>query len=208
MAGRTKKDVAAELDLVRDVLARKPGAWERFYQKYYRLMLSCVRKVYAKHGVLLDEEEQSDLLATVCYNFVKNDFHKLRVYDPKRGHRLSSWVGLISTNTAYDALRRRGPDLSSIDDPEHQLPPLTSGLPSPLDEVEHAERIDVLGRVVSLLTESERRFVHLYYGERLDPPELAKRLGITVNTVYSRKNKVKAKIVRLASKILQDTSGR
>ncbi len=206
MSGRTKKDKQADLALVRDILARKPGAWERFYEKYYRLMLSCIRKVYAKHGVLLDEDEQEDLLATVCFNFLRNDFHKLRVYDPERGHRLSSWVGLISTNTAYDALRRRGPDLSSLDDPDHSLPPLTTSLPSPLEEVEKEERIDVLQRAISLLTASERRFVQLYYVDKLDPAEVARRLDISVNTVYSRKNKIKSKLVRIAAKIVKGSS--
>lgn len=206
MSGRTQKNTEAELALVRDILAKKPGAWEAFYEQYYRLMLSCIRKVYAKHGVVLDEDEQQDLLATVCYNFLKNDFHKLRVYDPDRGHRLSSWVGLISTNTAYDALRKRGPDLASLDDTEHQLPPLATSLPSPLEEVEREEQMEVLARAVSLLTESERRFVQLYYVEKLDPAEVAKRLGVSVNTVYSRKNKVKGKLIRIAMKILKGTA--
>ena len=33
------------------------------------------------------------------------DMHKLRTFEPERGHRLSTWIGLLATNTAWDYLR-------------------------------------------------------------------------------------------------------
>ncbi len=193
----------AEMALVRAVLRREPGAWEKFYKKYHRLMASCIRRVYHKHGVNPDSEEMEDLMAQVCLNLVDKDFRKLRMYDPERGHRLSSWVGLISANTAYDALRRRAPEHVSLDDPDTGVAATTPARdPSPLDHVEAEERRELLRRAVSQLTESERRFVYLFYQSRLEPQEVARQLGVKVSTVYSRKNKVKAKLLRIVSELL------
>ena len=195
-----------DLEMVRSVITGEPGAWQRFYRKYHRLMLACVRRVYHKHGVMLSAEEQEDLLANVCLNFVKRDFQKLRLYDPERGHRLSSWVGLISANTAYDALRRRGPEQVSFDDPDGRMPVLSAKDATPFDDLYESERNDVLQRAIEHLSAADREFVHYYYRMRMEPKQIATRLGISVNTVYSRKNKVKAKLIQIGRRLLDGRS--
>jgi len=196
----------ADLEMVQAVVADEPGAWQRFYRKYHRLMLACIRRVYHKHGVRLSADEQEDLLANVCLNLVRKDYKKLRLYDPERGHRLSSWVGLISANTAYDALRRRGPEHVSFDDPDSRMPVLSVKDATPFDDLYEAERSDVLQRAIAHLSASDREFVHYYYRMRMEPKQIAAQLGISVNTVYSRKNKVKAKLVQIGRRLLNSHS--
>ena len=91
------------------VLAREPAAWPTFFAKYERLVISCIRKVMRRYGAGFNEEDLEDLVSATALNIVKDDYKKLRAFDATRGYKLSCWIGLIATNTAHDALRRRAP---------------------------------------------------------------------------------------------------
>lgn len=195
---------ASDLELLQAVVDRRPGAWEVFYERYHRLMAACVRRVYARYGVSYAPEDMEDLIASVCFNLVKDDFRKLRLYDPEKGYRLSSWVGLISSNTAHDTLRKRDPEHVRLDADEGQsVSRLPGKAPDPIDGLARKEQKAMLREAVFELSEVDRQFVHYYYGLHLEPAEVAHRLGITVNTVYSRKNKIRNKLVKLVRRNLK-----
>jgi RNA polymerase sigma-70 factor (ECF subfamily) len=91
----------------------------------------------------------------------------------------------------------------SLDDDDwgvHQMP---GKLPDPLENLERRERMEILQQAVQKLSEADRRFVHYYYGLNLSPEAVARRMGISVNTVYSRKNKVRTKLMKLVNRHLR-----
>ena len=188
-----------ELELLEAVVERAPGSWAGFYARYERLIISCIKKVLHRYTALYGDEDIEDMTNTVCLNLVKDDFRKLRTYDPNRGYKLSSWVGLISTNTAHDALRRREPIHSRLDDHAEDDAPteIADGGPSPGDRLERREEWDALLTAIRELPDGDRQFLALYYDHEVDPDEIARRMGISVNTVYSRKNKVREKLRKL-----------
>ncbi len=187
----------SELELLGAVIQREPGAWQTFFKRHERLILACLRRVYNRYHVPMTREQLEDLVGMVCLDLVRGDYKKLRKYDPDRGYRLSSWVGLIATNIAHDALRRRGPPHTSTDDEESPLTELTSALPDPLEVLNHKERVEILAEAVTHLTPTDQEFIRLYYKEQRTPEEIAETSGVSVNTVYSRKNKVRGKLVKL-----------
>ncbi len=189
----------SEDDLLRAVLEKQPGAWGAFYERYERLMLSCIRKVMHRYTAFYVEEDLEGILNGVCLNLVKDDFKKLRTFDPERGYKLSSWVGLIATNTALDALRRREPIHARLDCQGEDDAPLDLPDPGadPGERIEHTEEWEMLLRAIGELGETDRRFMELYYVKELEPDEIAAKMGISVNTVYSRKNKVREKLRRI-----------
>jgi RNA polymerase sigma-70 factor (ECF subfamily) len=194
---RTPADKAAEQELREAVIRREAGAWNRFFKKHERLVLACLRRVYARYHVPLPQEELEDLVSMVCLDLVKDDFRKLRLFDPERGYRLSSWVGLIATNIAHDALRRRAPPHTSTDDEDSPLAELRSQRPDPLEELDHKEKVQILLRAVEHLTDTDQEFIRLYYAEQRSPEEIARITDVSINTVYSRKNKVRGKLIKL-----------
>lgn len=201
-------DRSEERLLIDAVLRREPGAWQRFFQKHERLVMACLRRVYHRYHVPLPQEEMEDLVGTVCLDLVRDDFRKLRLFDPDRGYRLSSWVGLIATNVAHDALRRRAPAAASTDDAQSPVAELQSPLPDPLEQADHREQVELLARAVSSLSRTEQEFVRRYYLEGNSPEEIAQATGVSVNTVYSRKNKVRAKLLRLVEGLTREPRGR
>src|SRR5207302_5216989 len=117
-----------------------------------------------------------------------------------RGYKLSSWVGLIATNTAHDALRRRtpieSPSTASLEDPESGVDPAADG-ESAEEAMERADRAQVLKQAIAQLGPSDRLFVQYYFEHEMEPEDIARLMGISINTVYSRKNKVREKLKRI-----------
>ena len=192
-----------DLELLKAVIEGERGAWPRFHERYERLIVACIRKVLARYGVAFQPSDLEDLLNTVCVHLVRDDFEKLRRYDPTRGYQVSSWVGLIATNATHDALRRRGPAHYSLDDddewaeqPDEQL--------SPAEIAVWRERESWLNRAVRRLSPGEQQFLRYYYQENREPEEIATLMGISVNTVYSRKNKVRAALKRIIDEMMAE----
>jgi RNA polymerase sigma-70 factor (ECF subfamily) len=190
-------DPTADAALIAAVLQRQPGAWHQLFKRHERLIIACLRRVFVRYHVPLPPEDLEDLMGIVCLDLVKENYKKLGTFDASRGYRLSSWIGLIATNVAHDALRRRLPGHLSIDDEEGQVHDLPSALPDPLAALEQKERVDLLAQALSHLSAVDRAFVVQYYGEGRTPEEIAESTGVSVNTIYSRKNKVRAKLLRL-----------
>ncbi|PID39851.1 MAG: hypothetical protein CSA65_01200 [Proteobacteria bacterium] len=194
----------SERELLGAVLKREPGAWDEFYERYERLIIACVRKVLLRYGVPCLAEDLEDLLNTVCLELLRRDFKKLRAYDPERGFKLSSWVGLIATNAAHDSLRRRGPAMRSLDDAPSNYPDASDPAPSPSDLALLRERQDLLNEAAAHLSPGEQAFLHHYYREGMEPAQIAETLGISINTVYSRKNKVRANLSKIVDRLRRE----
>ena len=54
--------------------------------------------------------------------------------------------------------------------------------------------ISVAARILAEFSEKDREFITLYYGEGLEPDEIAGRMGISVKTVYSKKHKIRSRL--------------
>lgn len=196
MALRNAYDALSDEELLQAVLAREPAAWPTFFAKYERLIMSCVRKVLYRYGAPFNEEDLEDLASGTAYNIVKDDYKKLRSFDATRGYKLSSWVGLIATNTAHDFLRRRAPTESwtavALDD----TAPVKLESPDALasETMETNDDLRELHDAIAALSPTERLFVDYYFRQELEPEVIARLMAISVNTVYSRKNKIREKL--------------
>ncbi len=198
MALRTVYDDLPDGDLVAAVIACEPAAWPTFFAKYERLVLACIRRVLRRYGASHGEEDIEDLASQTALNLVKDDYKKLRTFDATRGYKLSSWVGLIASNTALDALRRRGPtdvwSAASIDDTDPGMPSLVNSADGPAESLQRKDNVRQVQEAIASLSDSERLFLEYYYVEDLEPEEISRLMGISLNTVYSRKNKIREKL--------------
>jgi len=193
--------------LVAAVVRGEALAWPAFYTRFERLMRACIRRTLRWYGVRSSDADLEDLLSAVCLNVVKDDYRKLRMFDPARGYRLSSWVGLIATNTAIDALRRREPEHASTDDPMGQAHEVPSGTPTPFDDMHRREEAVLLAAAIDQLSDGDRLFLEYYFEHEMEPSVIAKRMGITVATVYSRKNKVREKLRVVVGRLVAGREG-
>jgi RNA polymerase sigma-70 factor (ECF subfamily) len=186
----------ADGPLLEMVLVRDPEAWNELLRRYRSLIFRCITKVAAKYDAVLSNEDANEIFGDMCFNLLRDDMHKLRAYDPMRGAKLGSWLGLLAINTAYDYLRMtsRRPLLDRLD----HAPDPAGDEPSALDSLLEKERWSYLNGLLADFSEKDRRFVQLYYGNGLQPEEVAAAMGISVKTVYSKKNKLRSKLLALA----------
>jgi len=187
----------SDVRLLDRVLAGENSAWTELLRRYRALVFRCISKATGRVGAQLCEDDQDEIFAEFCMNLLRQDMKKLRAYDPDRGVKLSTWLGLLAINTAYDCLRKRAryPLLASGDQP----PPEPAGdSPSPLDDLLGQERRQTLGRLVGHLSARDRDFVHLYFGQGLEAENVADEMRISVKTVYTKKHKIRARLVQLA----------
>ena len=182
--------------LLESVLARDEQAWGELVRRYRGLIFRCITKVTSKYTSVLASDDVSEVFADVLVNLVRDDMRKLRAYDPARGSKLGSWLGLIAIHTAYDHLRQtaRQPMLDRLDG----VPDGESSDPSPEELVMAHERWNEVDRLLEQFTPRDRSFVELYFVRGLSPEAVAASMNISIKTVYSKKNKIRTKLERLA----------
>ena len=94
--------------LLSAVLRREERAWRELSRRYRPLVYRCVARVLRRHDPGGSAEDLNEVCGDLWYSLLRDDMHKLRCFDPARGARLSSWLGLLSINAACDFLRQSG----------------------------------------------------------------------------------------------------
>jgi RNA polymerase sigma-70 factor (ECF subfamily) len=180
------------MELREAMIAGEATGWNEFQRRYDRLIQRCILKVTRRFASVVTHEDVREIAATLSLSLLANDMHKLRSFDPDRGNRFSSWIGLLAINCAYDHLRqiKREPNKASLTEAFD----LACHLPDPFDTVAERERADFAHKMLGDFTPRDRAFAALYFGEGMDPDEIAKRMRISVKTVYSKKHKIKARL--------------
>jgi RNA polymerase sigma-70 factor, ECF subfamily len=184
----------SDSELLCRVLRQEAKAWSELVRRYRSLIFRCVTKVIGRYDSILSSADADEVYGEVLVALVRDDMRKLRLYDPQRGTKLSSWIGMISTNTAYDFLRQtaRRPALDRIDG----VVEVDAGEESALDCLMAGERRAELNQLLSGYSDKDRTFVALYYAHGLEAEEVAGEMGISVKTVYSKKHKLLARLQR------------
>ena len=173
-------------------------------RRFRSLIYRCITKVIGRYDSVLSSADADEIYAEVMVSLVRDDMRKLRLYDARRGTKLSSWLGMIATNTAYDFLRgtARRPILDRIDG----APEIDSLEASPLDDVLSTERRAHLNLLLSDYSDKDRAFVSLYYAQGLPAEEVAEEMKISIKTVYSKKHKLLSRLQGTLAPLMQAAS--
>lgn len=184
-----------EQELVAAMLASDDLAWVEFHKRYARLIYRCITKITGRFASMVSPEDIREIYSTLVLQLVSNDMHKLRSFDPERGNRLGTWIGMLAINAAYDHLRsvRREPNRGSLSEAET----MWCEQPDPFAEVDRKQREQVLAEMLREFSAKDRQFVMLYFDQGLDAEEVASRMQISVKTVYSKKHKIRTRLERL-----------
>jgi RNA polymerase sigma-70 factor (ECF subfamily) len=176
------------------MLARRADAWREFHRRYDRLIYRCIHKVTGRFPGRVGTEDVREIYAVFLLALNKREMHKLRTFDPGRGNKLSSWIGLLATNCAWDYLRRvaRQPAASTLSDAEE----VGSVDPSPYQRVLQKERWSVVNDILRSFSARDREFVRRYFVEGMSPEAIAEEMAISVKTVYSKKHKIRSRLQR------------
>jgi RNA polymerase sigma-70 factor (ECF subfamily) len=183
-----------ELDLLERLITDDAEAWRRFVSAYGRLVTSTISRILSRFGLVRNSEDVREIHASFCLEILANDKAKLRAFRPERGIRLSTWIGMLASHSAYDFLRRRRREPQRD---ECDADAFASDAPDPFYLCELRERSRLVEAAVRDFTAKDREFLELYYGEGLEADQVAQRMGISVKTVYSKKHKIQGRLEAL-----------
>ncbi len=178
--------------LIARLIKSQPLAWREFERRYDRLIDRCILKVTRRFSSVVSADDVREIASTLRLSLLANDMHKLRTFDPERGNRFSSWIGLLAINCAYDYLRsvRREPGKAALTEASD----LAAETPDPFESVAQRQRATIAKKLLEGFSARDRAFAALYFGEGLDPNVIAARMKISVKTVYSKKHKIQARL--------------
>lgn len=181
-----------ETELLDRLLKSDPNAWRELNQRYARLVTSCIQRVVARFAKRVSVDAVEEVYAIFSLKLLANDKLKLRSFEPSRGNKLGTWLGMLATHCAYDYLRsvRREPSAVCLTEAEA----LSGDGQDPCESAMLSERAKLVRELLADFSDRDRQFVTLYYQDGLSPERVAERLGISVKTVYSKKHKIQRKL--------------
>jgi len=192
-------------ELLARVLRNEQRAWGELVRRYRALIYRCITKVTCKYAPSMAGADLDEVYAEVLMQLLRDDMHKLRMYNPTRGTKLGSWIGMITVNAAYDFLRSYGkrPLLERTDG---TLDPHEPCDRTPLDMLLEKERWTHFNDLLVDFSDKDRMFLDLYYGRGMEPEEVAEEMQISLKTVYSKKHKIRAHLKRCLETLQGDSA--
>jgi RNA polymerase sigma-70 factor (ECF subfamily) len=181
-----------DTQLLERLLHHDAQAWREFHRRFDRLIFRCVHQVTSRFRGVVGNEDVREIYSQLLLNLTARNMRRLRSFDPERGNKLSSWIGLLATNAAWDYLRSlsRRPSCVELDD---ELS-LSAGEPDPHQRAEDRERLRRVNDVLSRFSVTDQTFVRLYFVDGRSPDEIATTMNISVKTVYSKKHKIRTRL--------------
>ena len=184
-----------EAELLRRVLGHDGRAWAELVRRYRPVIFRCITRILGR-GCFSSATDADEVYAEVMISLVRDDMRKLRLYDPARGAKLGSWIGLLAKNAAHDYIRAHAG--KPRPDPMDREIDIDSERESPLDDMLRSERRARLEALLAEYSDKDREFFALYFGRGLTVEEVAVEMGISVKTVYTKKHKL---LTRLATTV-------
>jgi RNA polymerase sigma-70 factor (ECF subfamily) len=168
-------DGAEDLSLL---VAGDKAEWDRFVQRYARVIFAAVRRRLVPAGRV---EDVDDVAQDVFVKLCSREFHLLRSYDSGRA-KLTTWLTVIATSTSIDHLRRQSAPTAALD----TLPEAVLAVdPKPF------ERIKI---PPDLLSPRQALVLELLYRRDLEVADAAEFMGVDPQTVRSTHHKALIKL--------------
>jgi RNA polymerase sigma-70 factor (ECF subfamily) len=179
-------------ELLARMLVRDELSWCEFHTRYDRLIYRCIHKVTGRFRSVVTNEDVREVYAMLMVNLTARDMHRLRRFQPDRGNKLSSWIGMLATNTAWDYMRSiaRQPQYTELSDAEN----IGANTADPHDDLIRKERWSQVNDLLKNFSSKDRHFVQLYFVDGLSPEDISDQMGISVKTVYSKKHKIRCRL--------------
>ncbi|MBL8662712.1 MAG: RNA polymerase sigma factor [Candidatus Odyssella sp.] len=165
--------------LIKRLIGGEADAWSEFVARFSSAIFGAVINTLRKAG--FNADDGVDIAQDVYVRLCKDNYHLLRQFDPQRAS-LRTWLGVVSSSTAIDYLRRnkrQGLPLEAVPEELYKVEPKTP------------EQVKI---PPGLLSERQALVLRLLYDRDMDAAEVAAMLGIDSQTVRSTHHKALVKL--------------
>ncbi len=158
-------------------LARKPGSWEDFVDRFLGLVTHVVNHTAQSRSMKLSPQDREDLCADVFLSIVRDEFAVLKHFRAQCS--LSTYLTVIARRVAVrELLQKKTLGRLSLGATDATLEPAANG--SHEQRVSNREEVD---RLLDGLQDSEARVVRLYHLEGLSYQEISAAVGMPENSI-------------------------
>ncbi len=182
----------SEEELLSHMMRRESRAWREFHRRYDRLIYRSIRKITQRFASVLSNADVEEIYAVLLVSLNSRDMHKLRTFEPERGHRLSTWVGLLATHTAWDYLR--SVSRQPVRGTAHEAASMACVAPDPFNTVAARQEWSQVRATLGGFSDKDRTFVDLLFMQGHSPERIAQEMQISVKTVYSKRHKIRSRL--------------
>jgi RNA polymerase sigma factor (sigma-70 family) len=156
------------------------------------ILCPVVERRLARHLALLgvNRQEHRDLVQGALLHLLERDAEVLRRWDARRGG-LEGYVAVVAENFVLSRLRKKSPP-RPVDDLD--VRPGSEESPEA-----GASFAGLVRRLVAEMSDDEAALFHAVFMEELSPEEAAGQLGVGLEAVYKRIQRLRARLRELVS---------
>jgi RNA polymerase sigma factor (sigma-70 family) len=177
-------------------------AYDTFVKRFSNLIYQSIRNILIIKEVSFSKQDLEDLHNTVFLQLFEDRLKKLRQYQGRNGCSLASWIRLVAIRIVLNQLRKKGVDGISWKIKQIRLEDLSDlkeGDKGAWALLERSEQERLLQDGIRNLYPRDRLFMKLHFERELSIQEVAKTMGLSVQNVYTVKNRT---IQRLKSHVI------
>lgn len=175
------------------------ATWRAFFLRFEGLIVSTLLRAARARGVWLGGDDVDDLRASFVTVLLAEGRRALRVFDPARGITLASWIVILAERHTLTCLRARHVRARCRD---IELALLGAGPgarePTPEELALRKEQVERVRGAVGTLGRRQRELYDLHIEQGLDPIEVARRMGTSLQTVHSCRHKMELRLRSVA----------
>lgn len=171
----------SEIDknLIDRCLARKPGSWEDFVDRFLGLVTHVVNHTAQSRSIKLAQQDREDLCADVFLAIVRDDFAVMKHF--RRQCSLSTYLTVVARRVAVrELLQKKTLGRLSLDGGEAVSKEAVANNGSHEQRIADREEVD---RLLDGLQDNEARVVRLYHLEGLSYQEISQAVGMPENSI-------------------------
>ncbi len=190
--GQPEPTRAAELELVRRLVAGDQGAWEEFVGRYQNLVWTCVRRTAERYRLNPSTADLEDTVADVFAALLERDCAALRRFQGRCS--LATWLIVIARRRCLRRVRKRRP----------RPIPLAGGdvnavteAGDPLGDLIRAEDQQSVRSAFDRLSATDRHVLEMHHHQKLGYAEISRELGISMNSVGPRISRAQRRLRKL-----------
>lgn len=187
--------VLSDIDrrLLQHCLARDPGAWDSFVDRFLGLVLHVVNHTTQGQQPPLADADREDLVADVFVALLDHDSQVLRRF---RGESsLATYLTVVARRIVIRRLSQGAHSNSSLSSTEHD----PSDERRDLQPIERIGDRDEVERLMATLNEAEADIVRLYHLEGLTYREISHQVGMPENSIGPTLSRARLKMRRASA---------
>ena len=165
--------------LLEQCIARVPGAWEQFVDRFTGLFIHVVRYTAHARSVQLSSDDVEDIVSEIFLNLLRNNYAVLRHF--RQSAALATYLTVVARRIAVKSItqRRRSQEMGHIKAAQSSLE-AAGATTGPSEALANKDEVRLL---LQQLPASEAQIVRMYHLEGKSYQEISAAIGIPQGSI-------------------------